>query len=483
MSSTKRVARNTVVMYARMLVLMAISFYASRLLLSTLGVEDFGVYSLVGSIASSMAALKGLFSESIQRFLNNAKGNESVSEQKKIFNLGISIHIILAVLFVVVVEIVGIWLINNKLAIPIAKLSTAYFVFHMTVIYAAINILCVPYEAVIIANEKMGTYAFLSIFDASFRLLVTILLPVLPFIMLRTYALSIVMVPLVSLSFYFIYCRRFPECSYSTYFDKTLFKKLFSFSSWNFLGNIAFSLLHEGINLLLNIFGGLVYNAARTVAYQVKNVASQLTTNTIISVRPIIMQKAAYVENEKLFDDINTISRLSFFSIIIPTVPILAYCFQLLDIWLVDVPTSAVIFTRLVLISVIVRSLHEPLNMMYMAIGKIKRMMLIESCVMLSFFVIIYLLLKNGFPVWSSFALLILMEIAIIFSLVINAKNELGFKPKAYFKHVIMPISEISLILFVIMIDYSFFSSKSVLLCCIRCYFMFFLYCFGLFVF
>lgn len=445
-SSANRIAANTIVMYIRMLFLIIITFFTSRLLLSTLGIEDFGINSVVGSIATTFVSLKALFSESVQRYLNYEKGRNSLDGQKSVFSLGVIIHAILAVVFVIIVEAVGTWLIYNKLDIPVEKLGTAYFVFQMTIIAVFISIFSIPYDAVIIANEKMSVYAFVTIVDALLKLGAVLAISWIGFNKLRVYSALLILVPVFTLSFQIIYCRRFPECKFTQHFDRSLFKGLLSLSGWNFLGNITFSLVHEGVNMLLNMFGGLVYNAARTVSYQVKSVASQISSNTIISARPKIMQRAAVDDKAIVFSNINAISRVSFFTIFLPICVLLTYTEQLLDIWLVDVPKSAADFTRLLLLGIAVRSLHDPLNVMYMAYAKIKRMMLIEAFVMATFLVSIYVSLKLGAPIWIPFAEMVLMEGVIVACLLVNAKRELNFGITNYLKKVITPFFVISVI-------------------------------------
>ena len=179
-SATKKVANNTIIMYIRMIFLMFISFYSSRILLATLGFDDFGIYSVVGSISSTFIAIKGLFSESVQRFLNVAKGKvtDSYEEQVSIFNISIIVHVILAIVFIIIVEIIGLWLLHNKLDIPESRLHAASIVFQMTILATTISILCIPFDAVIIANEKMSTYAVISIIDGILRLLLILSLSI-----------------------------------------------------------------------------------------------------------------------------------------------------------------------------------------------------------------------------------------------------------------------------------------------------------------
>lgn len=455
--SANRIAKNTIVMYIRMLFLIVIAFFTSRLLLSTLGIEDFGIQSVVGSISATFLSLKALFSESVQRYLNYEKGRNSLDGQRSVFSLGVLIHVILAFVFVVIVEVIGCWLIENKLDIPADKIGTAFFVFHMTVVAVFISIFSIPYDAVIIANEKMGVYAFVTIVDALLKLGAVLVISRIGSNKLRIYSALLILVPLFTLVFQLIYCRRFPECKFSKRYDKPLFGKLLSLSGWNFLGNITFSLVHEGVNMLLNMFGGLVFNAARTISYQVKSVASQITSNTIISARPKIMQSAAFDDKVVVFRNINAISRVAFFTILLPVCIILTYTEELLDIWLVDVPDCAVLFTRLLLISVVVRSLHDPLNILYMSYAKIKRMMLVEAITMVTFLFIIYFSLRAGAPIWISFVEIVIMEGFIITGLLMNANREFDFPIKNYLKDVILPFFALSLMTSILCCAFSMF--------------------------
>jgi len=447
-SSAKTIAANTIVMYVRMLLLIVISFVSSRYLLKTLGVEDFGIYSVVGSVAATFVSLKSLFSESIQRFLNLEKGNESLQRQKMVYTISVVIHILLAIVFVIVVEIVGLWLINNKLVIPAEKLDTAIFVFHLSVVALVFGILSIPYDALVIANEKMTFYAIVSIFDGILKLVIILLIPYFSFEYLRTYAVLMAVIPFVTLLWLLWYCKkRFSECKLTKQKDRSLLNSIFSLSGWNFFGNLSFSLLHEGINFLLNTFGGLVLNAARSISYQVRGMAVQFNNNTLVAVRPSIMQSAAVSSASQLFEKILLVSRISYFGMLVLVVPIIVYCDKLLSIWLVDVPGYSGLFTQLVLIAVTIRALHEPLNVLYMSIGKIKRMMIIETVVMIGALILSFITLKLGAGIASVFAIMIGMECVIIVSLVANAKIEFQIKIKEYYDRVVLPLIRLSLIM------------------------------------
>lgn len=442
-NQNKVVAKNSIIMFARMIVLMGIAFYTSRLLLSTLGVSDFGVFSVVGSLSSTFIAIKSLFSESIQRFLNVAKGKgpDFINEQISILNMSIIVHVMLVIIFVVLVEIVGVWLLENKLNIPYERMDAARFVFQMTVLATSISILSIPYDAVVIANEKMGIYAGITILDAILKLLFIIVLPYIGWDSLKAYSIFLVFIPLSTLIIQLIYCRRFEECKISSHFDKKLFKEVMALSGWNFFGNVSFSIIHEGINMLLNVYGGVVLNAARAISYQVRNATNQVSTNTLVAVRPRIMQQSVQKSKDAFIENIFLLSRISYFSLSIAIVPIFIYCPYLLDIWLDEIPPASVLFTRILLVGLFFRTLHEPINMMNMAFAKIKRMMIIETVVMLSTLLLIFIALKYFGHIWLPFVMLACMEIVIVISLITNAKYELHFPMLLYFKKVLAPMS------------------------------------------
>lgn len=441
-----RIVRNTIIMFFRMLFLMVVGFLSSRWLLKQLGVEDYGIFSVVGSVTTTFVALRSLFSESIQRFFNYYKGKEDVQAEKEVFTISIIVHLILAAIFAVVLEIVGIWLINNKLVFPLEKYDTVIFVFQTTVIASIFSILSIPFDALIIANEKLGFFALVSVLDGLLRLTVVVSLPYLPFESLRAFSFLIVLIPITSLLLLSLYSRKFPECSFHTPFNKNLLKEILSLSGWNFFGNLSFSLLHEGINFILNIFGGLVFNAARAIAYQVKNIVAQFSSNSLIAVRPRVMQRAAIDDKSILYENIIEISRISFMIMLIPVVPLEAFCSELLRIWLIEFPDNAVIFTKLVLLAVLFRSFHEPFNMFYMSLGSIKRMIIVESTIMIASLAGIYIMLSCGLPMWSSFALLAVMEIFIIVALAINAHYEFAFPLRAFFNQAFIPMSLLFLV-------------------------------------
>lgn len=427
------IIKNTGFLYVRLLLTMFLSFYTSRVILQVLGVNDFGIYSIVGSVTTTFASLKTVFSEAVLRFLNYEKGLGNKNNERRIFSLSIMIHIVVAIIFLLLVEIVGMWLIYNKLNIPMERFDAAIFVFHVSVASSVLLIFTVPYDAVIISNEKINVFAFISIFDALLKLGIIMIVPYIAFDYLKSYALLLIIVPLITLIIYIVYCRRFEECKIIKTFDKLLFKEIASYSSWNFIGNFIFSIVHECLNMLLNVYGGVLENAARNIAYQVRTLVNSFSNNMLVAVKPYVIQSSAINERSVLFNHTLILSKLAFYSSLVIAAPLVLYCDKLLDYWLPEVPEYAVPFTQLSVIAILIRSLHGPLSLMYMSLAKIKMMTIVEGVIFLLSLFVAWLFLDLGFPLWSVFALLTFVEVLTIIALAVNAKYEFQFNIKPYF--------------------------------------------------
>lgn len=438
-SRTGTVINNTFFLYLRSFLTMIIGIYTSRVLLAALGVDDYGIYNLVAGIVAMFASLKGVFASSIQRFLNFAKGQKNTDEENKIFNLSLIIHLGLAIIFGVLVECVGIWFIYEKLNIPIDSVDNALFVFHFAVLTTVMTIACVPFDAVVIANEKFRYFAWLTLTDAVFKLLIVYLLFVLPYQQLRSYAVLLFLIGVFNVSVNVVFCRRFKECKLHLSWDTNLFKKLASFSAWNFFGNTAFSLVNEGLNMILNIFGGVAINAGRGIAYQVKSAVQTLCNNIFVAVQPVIVQQAAQKEKEVIFSNICQLSRLNFFISTITVIPIFIFAEYILNIWLGEVPPMSVAFVKLLMLYISIRSLHSPVDLLFKAYGDIKQYQIVDSITLVLSIPISYFALKFGAPLYFVFVAMSFVEVVNLSSIVLCANKKLGFSGLLYLKEVGIP--------------------------------------------
>lgn len=447
-SRANTVISNTFFLYVRSFLTMVIGIYTSRVLLASLGVGDYGIYNLVAGIVAMFASLKGVFASSIQRFLNYAKGQNDHEQENKIFNLSILVHIGLAIVFGLLVEIVGMWFILEKLNIPSDSVRIAIFVFHCAVATTVLAIASTPFDAVVIANEKFKYFAWLTLTDATLKLMIVYLLAVFPYPRLCSYAVLLLIIGVFNVLVNIIYCRRFRECKIHFIWDVKLFKNLASFSAWNFFGNTAFSLVNEGLNMILNIFGGVAVNAGRGIAYQVKGAVQTLCNNIFVAVQPVIVQQAAQKEKKEIFSNIFMLSRLNFFVSAITVVPIFVFADYILNIWLKQIPPMSVPFVRLLMMYIAIRALHSPMDLLFKAYGKIRKYQIIDSATLVLSIPLSFFSLKLGCPLYYVFIIMGVVEIINLSAIVFCAKRELGFDAVTYFKKVALPCGAGFIILF-----------------------------------
>lgn len=433
------IAKNTLFLYMRSFMVMVIGIYSSRLLLNTLGINDYGICNLVGGVVAMFASLKSIFATTIQRFLNFEKGKGNTLRVLQVFNLSIVVQTILAIIFTTVVECVGLWLIYNKLNIPNGSFEAALFAFHFSVASAAITILGAPFDAAVIANERFNVFAGLAITNSVLKLLIILLIPLITFPRLKTYVVLMFLVTSFDVVFNFVYTRKFSECKLGFYWDKKLFNQISSFAGWSFFGNTAFALVNEGLNMLLNIFGGVALNAARGIAMQVKSSANTLANNLSVAIRPFVVQKAAISERDVIFGYIFRFSRLLFIIVVFTVSPIIVFCRSILEVWLVNVPQYTDAFVSIMMLHLIQRALHAPLDLLFNSLGQIKRYQIYDSITLFLALPLSYVALKTGFPVWCVFAIVCIAEVINLCALLQCAKIEYQMSAKKYAKEVGLP--------------------------------------------
>ena len=434
-----KIVRNSAFLYLRMFVMLGIAFYTSRILLRELGVDDFGVYNVVGGVVAMFSSLRGAFASSIQRFLNHEMGLNNFYEIKRIFSMSIVIHIVICACFLLLTETAGLWFVNNKLVIDASRSASANWVFHFSILAALVTIMTIPYDALIIAHERMDVFACISILDAVLKLLVVLLLVWFGGDKLKLYAVLVFLVSLITRSVSSIYCRRkFEECRFRFFRDKDLFKKLGSFAGWNFLGNTAFSVSNEGANIILNIFGGPSANAARGIAYQVRSAVTTFIGNIQTAANPHSVKLYAQKKAEELFTVIYTTSRVAFFIILIICLPVLAYTEPLLKVWLGEVPEHSANFVKLILLFLLVRVFHGPLDTLFKATGKIKAYQIVDSAILLLTIPLSYLLLKTGFALESVFVVMAVVELINLVAILFVAKKTAQLRIAEYLKKVMV---------------------------------------------
>lgn len=437
---TKRIAFNTLFLYVRMLILMFVAFYTSRVLLKELGINDFGLYGIVGGIVAIFSSLRGLFATATQRFLNFEMGKNDTNGLNTIFNISLIINITICIVFFICAEIIGLWFLENKLIIAPERMDAAKWAFHFSVLASMISILTIPFDALIIAHEKMSFYAYVSILDACLKLGVIFILPYFAIDKLKLYAALIVAVSLVIRFISSVYCKRkFPECKYRICWDKKAFKEMGVFAGWNFAGNLAFALVNEGLNILLNLFGGVIANAARSIAYQVKNAITTMLSNIMIAIDPQATQLYAQGEKQKFYSLLFTASKIIVFFYLMMAFPLYFYIHEILQIWLGTIPQYAPEFIQAILIYLMIRSFHEPINTFFFIIGKLKLFQITELIILSLSLPISYSALKFcNLALQNIFYIMAIIELLNLIVILIWAKKIGQFNIKQYFYRVII---------------------------------------------
>jgi len=453
-TANKQIAKNTIFLYIRMVVVMLVGLYTSRVLLQNLGVEDFGIYGLVGGVVSMFATLKTMFTVAIQRFLNIELGRGDDKELNKVFNVSILVNLVIAAAFLVIVEAGGLWLLENKLKIAPERMAAANWVFQFSVIAAILAIINAPYNSDIIAHEKMNVYAILSIFEVFAKLAIILLLPVVGGDRLIVYGLLMLFISIIHLAVSIIYCRaKFHESKIIRYpfaEIRSKFKEMFVFSGWAFFGNVVFTLVNEGINVLLNIFGSVVANASRTIAYQVRGTLSQIVTNVYVAIKPQAIQSYAKKDTGRFYNLMFTGAKIVGYMYILLAIPLYFTLDEILGLWLGTVPEYAVSFLTAIFIYQFVRVLHESVDTFFVTIGRLKEYQITEFFALGSALPLAYIGLKFlNMPLYGVFIVMTFSEIVNLVAILLWAKKIGGYDIRKFFTTVIVPYLGMTIICFI----------------------------------
>ena len=411
-SNSKRLAVNTFYMYIRMFLLMIISIYTSRVLLQQLGVEDYGIYNLVGSVVALFASIRSFMTSPTQRFLNFEMGKNNPDRLNTIFNVSFLINIGICIIFVILSELVGLWFFEYKVNVEPERLFAAKVVFQVSILSAVVGILTISYEAVIVANERFNFYAIISILEAALKLGVIYLLSFLPYDKLITYGVLVFLSSIVIWGGYVIYCRiHFPESKLRFKWDKSLFKDMSGMAGWVFFGNMGYSFMHQGLNMMLNVFGGAIVNTARGVAYQVQGAISHFLGSISRSTVPYSTKLYAQHDFTKYFKLIFITAKLQFVVYACLALPCFVYADRLLQLWLGQIPEYSVDFLRAVLIYGLTRCFQSPFLSVFDTANKLKGFEITNLCFMSVSFLFAFLSLKFGFPFHYCFLIMAVFEL------------------------------------------------------------------------
>ncbi len=436
----RKIAINTLFLYLRKAISLVISLYTSRIVLEMLGVTEFGIYGLVGSIVAIFSVLRGLFASSIQRYININKGSDSGADVGKIFSIGLKIHLWISVCFFVVVEIAG-WLLIPHLNIPTGNFNVAQWVLLFSVLSAVITILTVPYDALIIANERFKAYAVISLIEYVLRLGIVFLLVFSPFSRVVFYSILVFFVSLIVRAINTIYCRiKFgDDAKYRNVRDRGLFVEMTKFAGWQFFGNLGYTVTNNGVNFIINILGGVAVNAARTIAYQVMQSVQQFISDINVSFQPQSMMLFANHQKDDFLGLLILNSKTTISIAVILSFPILMLTSPILHLWLGLVPDYTVSFVQCILLYLMIRSVHGPIDLLFKCDGKLKRYQLTECLIMSANLPLTWLGLKLGLPYYSAFIIMGTVELINTVAILFIAKKQLRFDIAYYSKNVIWP--------------------------------------------
>lgn len=395
--NTKRIAKNTLLLYFRMLFMMIVSLYTSRVILNVLGVEDYGIYNVVGGLVAMFSIISGSLSAAISRFITYELGKEDQSKLNRIFSASITIQLVLSLVIVVLIESIGVWFLNYKMTIPLDRMMAANWVLQFSVITFVINLISVPYNAAIIAHEKMSAFAYISILEAVFKLAIAFCIIASPIDRLIFYAILMCCVSAILQLAYGYYCRKhFAECSYHFHWDKEILKKMFGFAGWNFIGASSAVLRDQGGNIVINLFCGPSVNAARGIANQVNYAIVGFVTNFMTALNPQITKSYAMGNREYMMTLIFQGARLSFYMLLLLSLPVLVNTHYILIIWLKLVPEHTTFFVQLILIFAMSESISYPLITAMLATGKIRNYQIVVGGLQMMNLPISYICLCMG---------------------------------------------------------------------------------------
>lgn len=396
-SSNKTIAKNTIYLFFRTLLIMGVSLYTSRVVLTLLGVEDYGIYNVVGGIVSMLAFLNSAMVQASQRYLSFAQGTKNLENQKKIFSTSVLIHVTIAIIVVFVLETIGLWYVNHKVVLPSERLLAANVIYQFSILIFLSRIIVVPYNASVISHEKMDVYAYISITDYLFQLCFVFILKLFTYDKLIVYGTMMLAVACINYILYVIYAKRkFPECTFHWYRDWSLYKEMFNFASWAFLGGAGFVARNQGVNLVINLFCGPAVNAARGVAYQVSAAIQTLISSFQQSMNPQITKRYAANDNESMMLLVRAGAKYSFLLLLICFIPFLVRPNYILNLWLENVPKYAAEFLVMAVLMSLVTSMDGTLNTAMQATGKIKIFQIVVSVIMCCDIPLVYLLLTMG---------------------------------------------------------------------------------------
>lgn len=449
-----------------MLITMVVGLFTARVVLSVLGVSDYGVFNVVGGVIGMLGYVNTLFASGVSRFLTIGLGENKPSKLKLTFSTTVVLTLFTGLLVLLLGETVGLWFVNTHLNIDPSRIEAVNWVYQCALLSSVLTIAQAPYSASIISHERMNIYAYMSIFDAIMKLVIVYLLLIVNYDKLITYAIFLLLINTIDVVIYRLYCIcRFQECKPSLKCDKHILKEMLSFSGFNMIGSLSAVCMNYGVNIVINIFFGTIINAARGVANQIGNVIQQLYSNFQLAGRPQVMKYYAQGDMQNMFNLMCNNGKYCALLLLCPIIPILVFVDGLLDIWLTDVPEYSAGFVRLAILYTFLRSLDEPLTVGIHAVGKMKLPNMTSASLNMMILPIAYIIYKmGGSPLWGAALLAAFVPLCTIINFWI-LKKYIDFPWKMYLKRVFIPVGYIAVVSSILPITLLRFVTQNVWTC------------------
>ena len=446
-ANNKRIAKNTLLLYFRMLFLMLISLYTSRVILNALGVEDYGIYNVVGGVVTMFSMLSGSLSAAISRFITFELGTGDKEKLKKVFSSSVTIQIGIATVVFGLAETVGLWFLNEKMVIPGERMTAANWCFQFSIMTFAVNLISVPYNAAIIAHEKMSAFAYISILEAIGKLSIAWLIVINPIDRLIFFAAIVAILAVIIRLVYGMYCRRyFEECTYHFVYDHDLLKRMFGFAGWNFIGASSAVLRSSGSDIILNLFFGPTVNAARGIAVKMDSVITQFVSNFMTALNPQITKSYASGDREYMFKLIFQGARYSYYILLLLAMPVLLNTHYILVVWLKLVPAHTALFVQLILIFGMSECISNPLVTAMLATGNIRNYQILVGGLQMMNLPVAYLCLYLGAIPESVVIVAIIISQCCLAVRLYMLRGMIGLKVRQYLKQVYFNVIAVTVI-------------------------------------
>lgn len=418
-----------------MIFLMVITLYISRIVLNSIGVVDYGIYNVVAGFVNLFGIITGSITVAISRFITFELGKDGNRGVNAVFSTSINVQIIIIIVIVLLAESIGLWFVNTKLVIPADRISSANYLYHFTVLSFCVSLFSVPYNAAIIAYEKMSAFAYIGIMDAILKLLSASLISMAPSDKLASYGCFLFVTSMIVQIIYYIYCKKKMDCcTYHFSVDRNLLKKMLSYSGWTYIGASGAILRDQGGNILINIFFGPVLNATRGISMQVQSAVTSFSENFMTAIKPQIIKNYASGNIDRMQSLISKGSRYSFYLLFILSLPIFLNTEYILRLWLHEIPEQSVLFVRLSILFALSESISSPLVTGASASGNIRNYQLIVGGLQILNFPIVYILYKIGCPVHTVFLVAICISQICLFARLFVLKNLINLSVPSFLK-------------------------------------------------